>query len=143
MSETTATVRLGYLLHAFIEIPAAINFFLFPSRQLGVHTPQAHPVIKQYALLLFSSVLIALIFAWRPEDELSGQVAGALAIYHVGPAVRSASRLEQCLSHPELIKQGFGRLTEPTLYLVVHIATGSLLIHISWTAYLFPAASDT
>ena len=137
-----ANVRVGYLLHVLVEIPAAINFFLFPSRQLGVHTPQAHPVIRQYALLLFSSVLIALVFARRPEDQLSGQVAGALAIYHIGPAVRSASRLRQHLNQANLVKQGLAHLSEPALYLIVHIVTGTLLAHTCWTAYRFPSPSD-
>ena len=137
-----ANARMGYLLHVLFEVPAAINFFLFPSRQLGIHTPQAHAVIRQYALLLLSSVLVALIFAWRPTDKLSGQVAGALALYHLGPVVRSASRIRQYLYQANTLRRGPKSLSEPTLYLVVHVLTGLMLAHTCWTAYLVPDAMN-
>ena len=135
-------VRVGCLLHILIETPAAINFFLFPSKQLSAYTPQAHAVIKQYALLLFSSILIAAIFAGRSDDQLGGQVAGALAVYHVGPIVRSASRLWQYMDPGDNTNWHLGSLAEPALYLVVHVVTGHLLARACWTAYLFPTTLD-
>jgi hypothetical protein len=87
------TLTNPFLFHAFLEIPAAFTFFLYPSRQSRSHSPQAHAVIRQYAVLLMSSVLVALIFAVRPMEEVSGQVAGALALYHLAPIWRAAGRL--------------------------------------------------
>jgi hypothetical protein len=125
--EKMAIGSAGYLLHVLIEIPAAITFFLAPSRQLGSHTPQAHAVIRQYAILLLSSVVIALAFAWQPENELSGSVAGALALYHIGPGVRSTTRLAQAM------QTGTGPFWEPALYLAVHTLAGAILAHGCWT----------
>ena len=130
-------IQLGFLLHAIVETPAAIMFFIRPSRQLGVYTPSAHVVIRQYALLLLTSVLIASIFILRPPDKLSGQVAGALAVYHIGPCLRSLSQLisrggvresrsqTQPLDGPSFF--------EPVLYAVAHAVTGVLLASNCWT----------
>ena len=112
----------GFIIHALIEIPAAINFMLSPSKQLGKPTPHAHAIIRQYALLLLSSVLIALVFASRPADELSRYVAGALAIYHIGPAIRSCARLSNQASNSEAIL-----FSEAFLYLICHLLCGFYL----------------
>lgn len=119
----TMDYNLAFLLHAAIEVPAAINFMLFPSKQLGKDTPNAHPVVRQYALLLVASVLIAIVFAVRETDEISRVVAGCLAIYHPGPALRSFARLRNQYkrSEPLLASEAF-------LYLICHILTGSALI---------------
>jgi hypothetical protein len=119
---------MGFLLHILIEVPASINFLLFPSRQLETFSPQAHAVIRQYALLLLTSVLIALIFLLRPVDDLSGQVAGVLSLYHIGPALRSIARLRFRLqeNHPILP-------SEAALYLLLHTATGASLAYCFWS----------
>lgn len=117
----------GFLIHILIEVPACLNFFVFPSGQLGTTTPHAHAVIRQYAVLLFASVLVAVIFVCRPMDATSGKVAGALAIYHIAPSVRAASGLtrQSQLGKPILLSEAF-------LYLVVHgICCASLLYHLS------------
>lgn len=98
-----------FLFHAILEIPASLNYFLNPSGQLGIFSPQAHAVIRQYAVLLLSSVLVALLFASRDQDELSGQIAGALAVYHLAPMVRAMGRLGG--------KQG---KCQPLLFLTLH-----------------------
>jgi hypothetical protein len=129
--ETIQRVPLGFLLHILIEVPASINFFVFPSRQLGTYSPQAHAVIRQYALLLLTSVLISVEFLIRPVDELSGQVAGALAIYHVGPSARSIGRLWTRILHgrPFLV-------SEAALYLLLHTVTGAALANCCWQSIL-------
>ena len=82
-----------FLLHILIELPASLYFLLRPSGTLPTDQPHAHELIRQYALLLISTNIIAAIFLTRPEDRLSGQVAGAFAIYHVGPFVRAMNRV--------------------------------------------------
>lgn len=84
---------LPFWLHLLIELPASLNFFLRPSEQLSSPAPQAHAVIKQYATLLLSSNLVALVFMFRPVDGTSANVAGALAIYHLAPLTRATLRL--------------------------------------------------
>lgn len=117
-----------FLHHAIAEIPASLQFFFFPSRQLGRPTPRAHPVIRQYALLLFCSVLIASIFALRPdgtaEDKtLNGQVALVLGFYHVGPILRSGARVL------EVRTKGWGaREVEAAWYVVAHVVLGGRLL---------------
>lgn len=116
--------NIAFLLHIAIEIPAAINFMLYPSSQMvhGEYTPRAHGIVRQYALLLLSSILIALVFITRPADDLSRAVAGSLAVYHIGPALRSIARLRR-LPHQYrrlLLSEGF-------LYLILHVMCGTLL----------------
>lgn len=115
--------NVAFVLHAAIEIPAAINFMLFPSKQLGKNTPNAHPVVRQYALLLVSSVLIAIAFAIRSTDEISRTVAGCLAVYHLGPALRSLSRLAAQYQRSEALL-----MSEAFLYLTCHVLTGVSLV---------------
>merc|ERR1712000_769975 len=121
--------NLGFLIHIIIEIPASINFFCFPSRQLGIHTPQAHAVIRQYAVLLLVSVLLATVFVARPLDNTAGKVAGALALYHIAPFVRSAVRLHrQTQARAPII------YSEAFLYVFVHSICFAALLHHCWTA---------
>ncbi|KAH8816108.1 hypothetical protein F5884DRAFT_208921 [Xylogone sp. PMI_703] len=98
---------LPFYIHILIETPASLSFLLNPSSQLPPSThyqPQSqsqsqseiatHFIIRQYAVLLLSSVLIALIFALRPvPDRTSKRVAGSLAIYHLAPLARAAWRI--------------------------------------------------
>jgi len=114
--------NMAFVMHAVIEIPAAINFMFLPSKQLGEYTPHAHAIVRQYALLLLVSVLISLTFATRPMDDLSRAVAGSLAMYHIGPALRSMGRLRRQAAQSKRLL-----LSEATLYLVVHIACGTSL----------------
>ncbi|KAG9231382.1 hypothetical protein BJ875DRAFT_469675 [Amylocarpus encephaloides] len=84
---------LPFYLHALIELPASLNFFFRPSEQLPTPAPQAHAIIRQYAVLLFTSNVIALVFALRPIDDTSKLVAAALALYHMAPLVRATLRI--------------------------------------------------
>lgn len=104
--------RLPFYLHILIETPASLNFILNPSEQLPSPAPQAHAIIKQYAILLLVSVLIAGIFALRPLDRTSRNVAGALAVYHVAPLLRAVERAGY---------GNFGKgLGGPVVHLIVH-----------------------
>ncbi|KAI4117013.1 MAG: hypothetical protein LQ345_002670 [Seirophora villosa] len=85
--------QLPFLLHIIVEFPASIAFFLHPSMTLPQRQAQAHAVIRQYALLLMASNLIAYAFVFRPADGRSASVAAALAIYHLGPLIRAGSRV--------------------------------------------------
>ncbi|KAL2069576.1 hypothetical protein VTL71DRAFT_14255 [Oculimacula yallundae] len=85
--------NLAFLIHALLELPASLNFFFRPNEQLLSPAPQAHALIRQYAVLLMSSNIVALIFAFRPVDETSRRVAGALAVYHAAPLVRAVGRI--------------------------------------------------
>jgi len=116
--------RPGFLIHIIIEIPACLSFFLVPSRQLGTYTPHAHAVIRQYAAILLASILIAVVFVHQPVTEMSGKVAGALAIYHVAPSIRSWNRLttQARLQEPLFLSEAF-------LYLIVHVVCCAALLH--------------
>lgn len=114
--------NVAFVLHVAIELPAALSFMVNPSRQLGRCTPHAHAVVRQYALLLFSSILVALVFIPHPADCVSGRVAASLAIYHVGPTVRSWYRVCGTGSLPHAISWGEG-----LLYFIVHAVCGTAL----------------
>ena len=93
---------LPFFFHVVLETPAAVAFALFPSATLRSPQLDAHAVIRQYALSLFSTILIAASFAFWPHDlpaldphvhRLERQVAGALALYHIGPMARAGYRI--------------------------------------------------
>jgi hypothetical protein len=130
VSETVKDLPLGFLLHVLIEVPASINFFVFPSGQLGSYSPQAHAIIRQYALLLITTIVISIIFIVRPLDDLSGQVAGALGLYHIGPSLRSIGRLWT------RSQQGHSLIpSEAAFYLLLHTVAGAALAHCCWSAF--------
>jgi hypothetical protein len=113
--------HLGLLLHLMVELPACINFFLRPSATLSKSQPYAHGLIRQYALLLASTNLIALAFLVRPADHLSGQVSGALVVYHIGPLFRAISRIQT--------QEMGSALGGPWLHLIAHLlCIGALAI---------------
>ena len=113
MNVSISLDHLGLLLHLMVELPACINFFLRPSATLSKSQPYSHCLIRQYALLLVSTNLIALAFLMRPADHLSGQISGALVVYHIGPLVRAMSRIRT---------QDIGRaLGGPWLHLFAHL----------------------
>ncbi|ETN44340.1 uncharacterized protein HMPREF1541_10520 [Cyphellophora europaea CBS 101466] len=127
-----------FLLHILIEVPATLTFLLLPSRQLGQHTPHAHAIVRQYALSLLASVLVAATFAFRDtaegegaSDQLRGKIAGALAVYHVGPVVRAAARVARQARRGERLV-----LSEAGLYLVVHGLAGWELGRACWEGWL-------
>jgi hypothetical protein len=105
---------LPFWIHFIVETPASFNFFLNPSEQLSSPAPQAHAIIAQYAVLLFSSNLIALVFANRPVDGTSKLVAAALAVYHLAPLVRAVSRV---MNKEQTYGKGLGG---PWVHLGVH-----------------------
>ncbi|KAL8796335.1 MAG: hypothetical protein Q9195_001242 [Heterodermia aff. obscurata] len=79
-----------FFLHIIGEFGAATGFFLRPSQTLNRPQPDAHAVIRQYALLLTSTNLIAAIFLFQSQPTpVSTKVAGALALYHLGPLTRA------------------------------------------------------
>ena len=120
-----------FVAHIVVETPACINFMFNPSGQLGNHTPNAHAIIRQYALLLLSSILIAMLLITRDLDKLSGQIAGALAVYHVGPSIRAFSRCWNSSSHDSA-----SSLWKAPLYMLVHTICLAGLLQCSWTYYI-------
>ena len=132
---TTSLLISPFVLHALVEIPAGLNFLLNPDGQLGRKTEHARAIIRQYALLLISSSLIALIFAFRTPggDNLSGQIAGALAIYHIGPLARASSRI---LVPQAQASESSGPAWEPWSHLTAHTICLLTLAQHCWLWYL-------
>ena len=117
-----------FILHVILESPAAVAFALFPSATLRTPQPEAHALIRQYALSLLTTVLIAAVFARQPHDlqannahiqRLEQQVAGALALYHVGPMIRAARKYRA--------RQEQDRRMMPCLHFFSHGACGMAL----------------
>ncbi|KAG0651741.1 hypothetical protein D0Z07_1927 [Hyphodiscus hymeniophilus] len=103
-----------FWIHIILETPASLNFFFNPSEQLSSPAPQAHAIIRQYAVLLLVSNLIALNFALGPLDQTGKNVALALSVYHLAPIFRAGSRI---LNGDHLYGHGLGG---PWLHLWVH-----------------------
>ena len=131
LSDIMSFHKVSFLLHAAIETPAAINFLLFPNDQLSSPSPQAHPVIRQYAMLLLSTVIISFIIAFKPLDIVSGKIAGALAIYHCGPLIRATCKLA---SRKRLRERSL--LGQPWLHLILHSICLVSLGSSCWSLYL-------
>ena len=86
--------NLAFFTHIILESGAACAFFRNPSFTLAQPQPHAHQVIRQYALLLISTNLIAANFLFQQQPSaLSSRVAGALALYHLGPITRAALKI--------------------------------------------------
>lgn len=112
-----------FLLHLIIELPAAIQFTVSPSATLRIRQPHAHALIRQYALLLMASNLIAAAFVLhdRRHSECSAlerAVAAALAIYHLGPLLRAMARYQNGEG------ENRGLVMQPWLHLIVHFICG-------------------
>ena len=90
----TIPIHLPFLFHIIVELPASIGFFFHPSATLAIVQPHAHSVIRQHALLLTSTNLIAGTFLFEDSSPLSGRVAAALGLYHLGPITRSWNRIK-------------------------------------------------
>lgn len=118
LSTTTGLRALPFILHILIEVPASINFFVNPNQQLQLSapSPMADAVIRQYATLLFVSAIIAFVCVIRPIDVTSQRIAGSLALYHLAPLARAASRLLQREAGLE------GGLGGPLVHATVHSA---------------------
>ena len=117
--------KLPLVFHLCTEIPASISFALHPSGTLPIVQPFAHPIIRQYALLLSSSNLIAGAFVFCSDDELHHTsieriVTAALALYHLGPVMRALNRCRNKISHEEW-------LAHPMLHLIVHMVCATSL----------------
>lgn len=120
----------GFLLHIIVETPAILGFIFFPSATLQAKQAHAHPVIRQYGLLLLASSLIASSVlnceaptGTIPYGNLQRRIAGALALYHVGPVLRATVRLFRNEN------QG-GAFGSPVLHLVSHACCFTLLLWI-------------
>ena len=84
----------SFLLHILGESFAIFGFAFRPSQTLRQPQPDAHAVIRQFALLLLSTNLIAGIFLFQEKPtNISCKVAGALALYHLGPLARAAMKI--------------------------------------------------
>ena len=114
-----------FILHIVIELPAAIFFAFRPSATLSKPQPQAQAVIRQYALLLLSTIIIAAAFVKHnqkgdgPMQERS--VASALALYHLGPLIRAAHRSSKGEDTARHV------LVQPWLHVLVHVLCCLLL----------------
>ena len=115
-----------FILHIVIELPAAISFAFRPSATLSRPQPQAQAVIRQYALLLLSTIIIAAAFVKQNQKDDGAKmqersVASALALYHMGPLIRAAHRSSN--------REGTARhiLDQPWLHVLVHVLCCLLL----------------
>lgn len=112
----TIPIHLPFLFHIIIELPASMVFLVYPSATLAAAQPHAHGVIRQHALLLTSTNLVAWTFLFETASPSSGRVAAALALYHIGPIVRAWKRIRAGEGKTRM----FGGWRGPQLHLGVH-----------------------
>lgn len=125
-SATTMTIpiHLPFLFHIIVELPASIGFFLYPSATLTAVQPHAHSVIRQYALLLAATNLVAWTYLFEDSSPSSGRIAAALGVYHVGPIIRSWNRTKAD-EGPTRMREGW---RGPWLHLGVHVVCATALM---------------
>ena len=104
------------------ELPGSLGFFFSPSATLQIPQPYAHALIRQYALLLATTIGIAAIFLFQPATRTSRYIAGSFAFYHLGPIARAMNRLW-------IGKQGdAGKgMANPWIHLIVHFICAVVL----------------
>jgi hypothetical protein len=106
-------------LRVLIEISAFLGFLLAPSKTLQRPQPYAHPVIRQYGLLLLVTnvLLVALLFELYSDNNtpssLTRHTCGALALYHPAPIWRALGRLTRD-GNPHSL------MASPLLHLCLH-----------------------
>lgn len=120
----TIKTHIPFLFHIVVELPASIGFFFHPSATLAVVQPHAHSVIRQYALLLTLTNLVAWTFLFEDSSPLSRRIAAALGLYHVGPIIRSWNRTKA----DEGTIRMRGGWRGPWLHLGVHVVCAVALI---------------
>jgi hypothetical protein len=87
-------VKLAFLLHTVVELPAAFTFIFRPNVQLPNASPDAVLILRNYGGLLLATVGLSSAMYWRNSfDSVSQTVAFSLASYHVWPLARAVSRL--------------------------------------------------
>lgn len=104
-------VQLAFLLHSLVSLPASINFL-----NIAIHIPfetrlthnsihQTRPIVFSYALLLLSTAIISLVFAFTailPGGSTRRMLALGMMVYHVGPILRALVRLKRGVGGKEL-----------------------------------------
>ncbi len=115
-------------LHLIIETTAAINFFFQPSATLAAPQPHSHGVIRQYAVLLLSTnIIVVMVLKRAISDEITEQIAAAVALYHAAPLVRAVSKIRGGMSDDVL--------GGPWLHAVTHLVCAVSLVAASFHLY--------
>lgn len=118
-------MRFALGLHLVIETIAAINFLFRPSATLAEPQPHSHGVIRQYAVLLLSTnIIVAVVLKRAVSDEITEQIAAAVALYHAAPLVRASSKIRKGKSDDAL---GW-----PWLHAVAHLVCAVSLVAASF-----------
>ena len=137
---------ISILSHILIETPAGLNFIFRPSHTLSSPSYDAHPVIRQYGVLLLvlNGLLGLLLMDFCHDNSLDtgfknefamvsssthghidGQtldrICGILVLYHIGPFWRALTNL--CNSR----RAGYG---DALMAATVHIAVGAGLLNV-------------
>ena len=132
-----SSTETAFAFHLFIELPAAWLFFFRPSQTLEMPQPHAHAVIRQYALLLMSTNIIATAAFFQRSEEMTKTIAGALVLYHVGPIIRAVNRGTRSLPNritnkkPNTVRETTGtRLGNPWPHAILHTVCLVLLLNV-------------
>jgi len=126
-----SSFNVPFFMHIFGEFGASYGFCVRPSSTLFEPQPYAHPVIRQYALLLMTTNLIAANFLFQEHPtSVSCRVAGALALYHLGPLTRAALKIHN--GEKKGIWEGTGG---PWVHVAFHSVTLGALV---WEATTLP-----
>lgn len=148
----TALLRTALYMHALLELPAAITFYLKP----GTHLPEypadlktrplndierswidaAEPILHSYGILLLSSSLIAAISAQsETPPSLARAIGLVLALYHIGPVRRAQARIKKDRDLGVKQTEALPVMKDPKLHMVLHTIVGGMLASSAIFAY--------
>ncbi|MCJ1274191.1 hypothetical protein MMC21_001986 [Puttea exsequens] len=120
---------IAILLHIVLETIAGFSFIRQPSSTLTAEQPHAHPLIRQYGLLLLltNAIFILLFTSPTPLDlVLQQRVSGLLSFYHVGAFSRATASIAK--------GETGGALGGPWVHAAVHVVAGGMLAG-AWLGY--------
>lgn len=141
----TFLLRTALYMHALLELPAAITFYLNPATHLPEYSADlqsrpltdierswidaTEPILHSYGILLLSSSLIAAISAQSDTPlSLARAIGLFLALYHIGPVRRAQARIKRDLAlGVKQTEEALPVMKNPKLHMVLHTVVGGIL----------------
>lgn len=140
----TSLLRTALYMHALLELPAVITFYLKPATHLPEYPADlesrplndierswidaTEPILHSYGILLLSSSLIAAISAQSDTPlSLARAIGLFLALYHIGPVRRAQARIKRDRAIGVKQTEALPVMKNPKLHMVLHTIVGGML----------------
>lgn len=149
----TSPLRIALYMHALLELPAAIIFYLKPATHLPEYPDDiksrplndierswidsTEPILHSYGILLLCSSLIAAISAQSDTPRSLARAIGLfLALYHIGPIQRAQAKIKRDRALGVKQIKALPVMKDPRLHMVLHTIVGGMLAGTAIFGYL-------